>query len=153
MFSYWGEIKLRIKIKDFNISSIQYKHRLFKFIYCNFGEHFLKTFVLWILSKRINQFTHIRTHTHTHVPYTKFCLNITKELNIYKWGKKFCVFWILAMRTISFRRRQLNNFIRSEGKFFNSLEGLKYALHFFIFLIQVVNVMLYQPFFWFSSEN
>lgn len=59
------------------------------------------------------------------------------------------------MKNISFRRRQLNNFVRSEGKFFNSLEGLKYALHFFIFLIQVVsNVMLYQPFFFcFSSEN
>ena len=52
------------------------------------------------------------------------------------------------MKNISFRRRQLNNFVRSEGKFFNSLEGLKYALHFFISLIQVVsNVMLYQPFF------
>ena len=60
--------------------------------------------------------------------------------------KNFCVSWILAMRNISFRRRQLNSFLRSEGKVFNSLEGLKYALHFFFILIQVVsNVMLYQP--------
>lgn len=60
--------------------------------------------------------------------------------------KNFCVFWILAMRNISIRRRQLNNFLRSEGKVFNFLEGLKYTLHFFFFLIQVVNnVMLYQP--------